>query len=215
MAFDDFMLFLSIAEKSASSKARLSTSAIASSFGISQQSASRKLREFEKAGLIMRNPTHEGTEVSLTSEGKSFLRQIYASAKGIIFSKDFPVISGTACSGLGEGSYYTSLGGYKKQFSSKLGFEPFKGTLNLKIKTPIENLLESRIPVSIEGFSTKERSFGKIKCFPALAENKIRAAIILPERSNHTKEMLEIIAPVNLRKEFSLKDGSKVKLQLI
>ena len=215
MAFDDFMLFLSLAEKSASSKAMFSTSAIASSFGISQQSASRKLRELEKAGLIARNPTHEGTEVSLTGEGKSFLRHVYASSKGIIFSRDFPVISGAVCSGLGEGSYYTSLGGYKKQFSSKLGFGPFKGTLNLKIKSPLGNMLEGRVPISIEGFSTNERSFGKIKCFPVLVENKIRAAIIIPERSNQLKEMLEIIAPVNLRKELSLKDGSKIKLQLI
>ena len=38
---------------------------------------------------------------------------------------------------MGEGSYYMSLKGYKKQFKEKLGYEPFPGTLNLKLEDKI------------------------------------------------------------------------------
>ena len=36
-------------------------------------------------------------------------------------------------SGMGEGAYYMSLKGYRNQFIEKLGYEPYPGTLNVKL----------------------------------------------------------------------------------
>jgi riboflavin kinase len=53
--------------------------------------------------------------------------------------KNFPdgsrsdVLRGRVVSGLGEGQHYISRQGYLKQFREKLGFEPFPGTLNIKL----------------------------------------------------------------------------------
>jgi riboflavin kinase len=214
MAFSDFLLFVSVAEEASSSTALLSTSSLALRFSISQQSASRKLREFERLGLIARKPTPYGTEVSLTDEGRAFLKQVCSSSKAALSGRngrDF--IAGKVCSGPGKGSYYTSLPRYREQFTAKLGFLPFKGTLNLRTDpSGLERILAGRLPVVIGGFSTKKRSFGSIRCFPALVGKKAKAAIIFPERSNNPDGTIELISPVNLRKELSLTDSSEVKV---
>ena len=215
MAFEDFLLLMTLAEEAKIDKVRLSTSFLASRFNISQQSASRKLREFEKLGLITRTATPYGTDVSLTEEGKSFLRQVNSTTKNILYSKQKNYLQGTVSSGLGEGSYYTSLKQYKEQFKEKLGFVPFTGTLNLKVTLKsLKTILGNRLPLTIKGFSTPKRTFGKIKCFPVLVENKTKAAIVFPERSNNPEATIELIAPINLRKEFSLKDNSKLKITI-
>ncbi|MCX8158595.1 MAG: CTP-dependent riboflavin kinase [Candidatus Diapherotrites archaeon] len=214
MNFRDILVFLYIAENT-KSKNIFSTAEIAEVVGSSQQTISRKLRELEKFGLIARRPTVKGTEILLTPEGKSFLKKIYASSKAALFSSEWPTITGFVCTGLGEGSYYVSLPQYYEQFKSKLGFQPFRGTLNLKTKRPVDKIVDNKIPIVIDGFVTKKRSFGKIFCYPILIEDKIRGALIFPERSNQLKDVIEIIAPVNLRKEFGLRDGSKISLKVI
>ena len=68
-------------------------------------------------------------------------------------------VSGKVFSGLGEGAYYISLTGYKKQFISKLGFEPYPGTLNLKLSSNLHkqfiNNLSELTGVTIDGFTDK------------------------------------------------------------
>ena len=52
--------------------------------------------------------------------------------------KSYPpsvTLEGTVFTGLGEGAYYISKEAYRKQFTEKLGFEPYPGTLNLKLST--------------------------------------------------------------------------------
>ncbi len=124
-----------------------------------------------------------------------------------------PRLSGTLKSGLGEGRYYVSRPFYLKHFKKLLGFKPFFGTLNLEVdETRLKSFLASINPLTVPGFETDERSFGKIRVFPVLVEGKQKAALVFPERTNHPKNEVELIAPLNLRKKLKLKDGSKVTL---
>ena len=43
------------------------------------------------------------------------------------------VLSGIVVKGLGEGSFFMSMGHYKKEIKKKLGFNAYEGTLNIKI----------------------------------------------------------------------------------
>jgi CTP-dependent riboflavin kinase len=43
------------------------------------------------------------------------------------------VLVGEACSGLGEGASFTALEWVRREFLSKLGFEPYPGTFNLRM----------------------------------------------------------------------------------
>ena len=47
-------------------------------------------------------------------------------------------VTGVLFSGLGEGAYYIMIKGYRKQFQSKLGFDPFPGTLNLRLDSTVD-----------------------------------------------------------------------------
>ena len=113
------------------------------------------------------------------------------------FDENIPsILSGTLFSGLGEGAYYISLPGYKKQFISKLGFEPYPGTLNLKISDVFHkqffDKLSNNDGILIEGFTDKKRTYGNVKCFPCTINSNIQGSIIVIERTHHDLSLIHI-----------------------
>jgi riboflavin kinase len=120
-------------------------------------------------------------------------------------------IIGEIATGLGEGQHYISREGYRKQLRQKLGFDPFPGTLNLKLAKPFA---QSEIgSIKIEGFKDEISTFGGCICYPAKI-NGIKCAIVRPERTGYSPNLIEIIAPVHLRKTLQLSDGDEVEVTL-
>ena len=120
--------------------------------------------------------------------------------------------------GLGEGAYYVTREGYKRQFVEKLGFEPYPGTLNLRITDP-ESLrarreLDYYPGIEIRGFEAEGGTFGAGKCFRALVNDEIEAAVVIAYRSHYGPSVLEVISPVYLRGKLGLKDGDEVKVKI-
>jgi len=133
-----------------------------------------------------------------------------------IFSKKKISFSGKLITGLGQGGYFVGLKGYKKQFRNKLNFLPYPGTLNIKVDVKTGNLVR-KLPnfILIEGFSTKKKTFGGLKCSKAKIDangKSIVGAVILPFRTVHGEDIVEIIAPDYLREKMSLKDGDEVRI---
>ena len=195
-----------------------STSDVAKGIGSSQQTASRRLIEMEKLGLIERTRNGRDQKVRITGDGLRQLSDMYLNLKRVFEApkKDL-VIAGTVFTGLSEGSYYMSLDGYRKQFISKLGFDPFPGTLNLRVNK--ENLNERKILdtypfVYIEGFANEKRTYGPAKCFRAIVNDEVKGAIVLPIRAHYGEDVVELIAPISLRKQFKLVDGDKVRVRV-
>ncbi|MBI2135456.1 CTP-dependent riboflavin kinase [Candidatus Woesearchaeota archaeon] len=197
------------------------TSIIANDLGISQQSVSRVLRELENAKLIIREASTSGVKISLADNGRNALKKHYELLRNV-FSSDIKSLSCKITSGLGEGRYYMSFSQYKKQFIEKLGFEPFEGTLNLEVDiAKVNNFLLNGVCININGFETKERTFGGLKAFnvKVSAKNnknnkKINAALIMPDRTHHDKNVVEIIANKNLRNKLKLKDNQEIEITL-
>jgi riboflavin kinase len=114
---------------------------------------------------------------------------------------------------LGEGGYYVSLAGYKRQFVKLLGFEPFPGTLNLTIgpgEIELRKQLNLLDALELSGFSHGGRTYGPAKCFRAKVESKYDAGALIIERTHHRESVLEVISPLDLRKTLSLRDGDRV-----
>jgi riboflavin kinase len=188
--------------------------------GISQQTASRYLIELDHMGWIQRNITPEGSLIRIAEPGVAQLQKLYSNLR-VLMEAAYPpsvTLEGTVFTGLGEGAYYISKEYYMKQFIEKLGFDPFPGTLNLKLTTEYDlktkSELESYPAVEIQGFKNEDRTFGLVKCYPAKIGNKIKGALVLALRSHYDSSVLEIIAPVCLRKQLNLKDGNKVKVEV-
>ena len=214
-------MLLKLAEMGAYRRvAKVSTEYLAKKLGISQQTASRYLIELEHKGWIQRNITPDGSLIKIEEQGTSELQKLYSNLKVLIETAYPPSVTleGTAFTGLGEGAYYISKEHYRKQIAEKLGFEPYPGTLNLKlsadydIKTRRE--LEAYPAVEITGFQNEDRTFGLVKCYPAIIGGKVKGALITALRSHYDASVLEIIAPVCLRKQLGLKDGNKVKVEV-
>ncbi len=187
-----------------------STATIAADIKISQQSASRKLRDMESKGLIKREVRPDGISIAIAEKGRDFLKQNFDVLKRIFTSKES--VSGTVKGGIGEGAYYVGLAGYQSQFEKKLGFKAFNGTLNLQIKrSDVDEFLSNLQDIKIEGFSTKQRTFGSLKCYKIRINNAV-GAVVMPERARHSEDIIEIIAPVKLRDKLRLKDNSKVTI---
>src|SRR5438094_6638190 len=116
-----------------------STADVAKGIGGSQQTASRRLIEMERLGLIERSREGRDQKVRIIGEGLRELSDMYLNLKRVFEApkKDL-IITGAVFTGLSEGAYYMSLDCYRKQFISKLGFDQFPGTLYLRVSK--ENL---------------------------------------------------------------------------
>ncbi|MEM0090755.1 MAG: DUF120 domain-containing protein [Nitrososphaerota archaeon] len=195
---------------------RITTSMLAKQLSISQQTASRLLIQLEKEGYITRRIVGKETYVKLTEKGMNELIDLHVRLKGIFERPVKITLEGRVFSGLGEGAYYISLSGYYNQIKEKLGFEPFLGTLNIKLlsSAAIEGrmLLEKVANIVIEGFKDEKRSYGSAKCIKALFNDEDECAILFIERTHHDTSVIEVVAPHNLREKHGLKDGDKVKL---
>ena len=196
----------------------LSTGVVAGKLGISQQTASRRLIDMEEKGLIERTIDGRSQRVRITKQGFNVLGELYRTLKPVFENPKRDLeLNAVLFSGLSEGSYYMGLEGYRKQFRSKLGFDPFPGTLNLRIvKESMSQRSEMNAypHVDIEEFADKNRTYGGARCYRAVVQRKIEGAIVVPIRAHYGEDVLEIIAPENLRKRLRLKDGDVVAVQV-
>jgi len=121
------------------------------------------------------------------------------------------VLKGNVFSGHKRGRLFVDLPWVKKQINEKLGFNPYIGTLNLQLpnKTALNRLREA------DGIKiVPKKGYFEGKCFKALVNEKIEGAVVLPDVPDYPPDLLEVLAPVNLRKTFELKDGMEVKISI-
>lgn len=182
--------------------------------GLSQQAASIRLADLEMGGLIERAHSGRGLAVRLTEGGLRAVTSVYSDLKeSLEQGGDTVVFHGRVFTGLGEGGYYISLRGYAKQFQEALGFVPFPGTLNLRLSDPkqVEERRRLKVLPGIEvlGFRDGQRTFGPVKCFRAKISGRHRGAVLAIERTHYDSTVLEVIAPIGLRRVLGLRDGDE------
>ena len=190
---------------------------------LSQQTASRRISDLEELGWIMRKIEKKTQKIVVTREGSNVMLSMYKNLKEILASI---VILGNVQSGIKEGAYYVAIKGYFEQFQDKLGFLPYKGTLNLGLNDTNIDLLREKLkyikPVIISGFKddNSERTYGSVHCYDCFIsrldnpEKKTEAAILDIQRTHHEKNTIEILAKPYLRDYFNLKDGDKLIIEL-
>lgn len=117
-------------------------------------------------------------------------------------------LSGKVFSGRGEGKEFFELPWVKRQLEEKLGFAPYHGTLNIRLSEESvkrRKLLENAHPIKVCPFDGYCNGI-LIKA----ATGNLECAIVVPEVAGYPKDVLEIVAPVNLRDALQLEDGSEI-----
>ena len=200
----------------------VTTRELSRSINRSQQSASKHLLDLESVGYIVRIRKGHTIRIKITDNGYMQINSLYEKLRSAFESSVGNVITleGRVVSGMGEGAYYMSLEGYRKQFREKLGYEPFPGTLNLKLSDPISmhsrRDLSTHPSIFIEGFSDKLRTYGWVRCYPAeindgLVEN---AALLILERTHYDDSTIEIIAPISIKENAKIKNGDRISISV-
>ncbi|RLE82800.1 MAG: riboflavin kinase [Thermoprotei archaeon] len=214
-----YLLYVLIREGALKKAINISTRTLGKKLSVSPQSVSRKLIELENEGLIERRVTNRGQVIALTHKGIELVYSFYSELKKLIepITGALIILKGRVFRGLGEGAFYVSIPEYRRQFVEKLGFDPYPGTLNIRLdpsSLPQRRLLDIVKCIEIKPFSNRLRSYGGAKVFHAIINDKVRGAIVIPERTHYGPDVIEIIAPVELRKILNLREGSWVVIKV-
>ena len=125
-------------------------------------------------------------------------------------------LSGRVVTGTGQAAGFTELDHAKRQFLEKLGIDTWPGTLNLKLDDA-ESLAELQSLRSRDGIGIRAPDDNNChaRSYPVQVNNRVTGAIIYPEVDSYPDDQVEVIAPLSLRRYFSLNDGDRLTLGLI
>jgi len=216
---DIWFTLYSLANKGAiHGKTTITTRELGGILGVSQQTASRRIAQCVEEGYLNRIHTADGMLLEISDKGREELLYVLSNLE-IAFTppEDEIVIKGSIITGLGEGAYYIDI--YSSKLKAALGFKPHLGTLNVKIADDESRKAIGRMkntpPLVLSGFTHKGRTFGDVICYRVKINRKIEGAVVIAQRTHHSEEILEVVAPVNIRDVLGIEDEDMVTLTVI
>jgi len=177
---------------------------------MTRQGLYKILRSLRERGYM-----EEGPVVKLGQRGRDILSAVLKDLLSYFNIASIKLV-GIVVSGLGEGAFYVSLEGYRRAIEEMLGFVPYPGTLNVKLdpqSLPYRRYLENLPGILIPGFTNGMRTYGAVKAFRARIRD-IEGAVVMPERTHHPTDVIEVVAPVKLRDVLGLRDGDRLEIQI-
>ena len=125
-------------------------------------------------------------------------------------------IKGIIVEGLKEAGLFTHLPWVREQFITKLGINPYPGTLNLDV-IDTEDMEKFRKIKKRKGIEIipAEPGFCPAKCFHVLVCGEIKGALVIPQVPGYPESKLEIISPDRIRNVLPLEAGDLVSVEII
>lgn len=125
------------------------------------------------------------------------------------------LLEGVVTSGLGEGKGFTELPWVRREFLSKLGFEPYPGTFNLRLVgtawADARAMLAKQPGIDIAA----EPGFCAAKCFHVVVGGRITGAVVFPQIADYPFEKFEVISAVPMRETLPAQDGDCVQVSVL
>ncbi len=121
-------------------------------------------------------------------------------------------ITGIVQDGVGQGSLFTQLDWVRQQFRDKLGFDPYPGTLNVRV--PDASTLaawQACASVSID----PSAGFCAARCYRVELNGQTLAGWIVPVVPGYPNDLMELMAPMSLRQALALKTGDKLAIKIL
>jgi riboflavin kinase, archaea type len=130
------------------------------------------------------------------------------------YSAHVSTLTGVVTSGLGQGAFFMSLPWVCEAVRRLAGFTPYPGTLNVRL-----------VPDMIGSWRELRRRGGLVlqpppdqpcgaRLYPVVVAPGIGAAIIVPDLTRYGDDVLEVIAPIELRGRLGLQDGASIGIML-
>ena len=121
-------------------------------------------------------------------------------------------LKGEVTSGLGKGKYYMSKEVYQEAFDEELGFKPFPGTLNLRVdEKQRKKFEENGETLKIREVYEDEERLSNVDITPCKIDG-VECGLLKLEFTDHPDSVAEIVAPVELRERFDLKDEDRITI---
>jgi riboflavin kinase len=118
-------------------------------------------------------------------------------------------LSGIVVGGEGKAAGFVGKRGYSVQIRRSLEIDLFSGTLNLQVDPEEKEAFLAQVRgFDLTGFTEDGVEFGDLTVYPVVFSDGSRGGIVVPEKTRHPSDIIEIVAAVNLRKRFALSDGS-------
>jgi len=117
-------------------------------------------------------------------------------------------VKGKVTSGSGEGAFYVNK--YVTYFENALGFTCHPGTLNVKVNDLPDFSKYLKIEVK-----PSEENLMQVDCYLININDAYDGAIVIPHKTVHDKDTIEIIAAVDLRDRLQLNDGDEFECELV
>ncbi|MDJ0927826.1 MAG: HAD-IA family hydrolase [Gammaproteobacteria bacterium] len=122
-------------------------------------------------------------------------------------------ITGRVMTGLGQGAGFTGLDWVRNGFVTRLGIDPWPGTLNLQIEAAGDQQAwyELKQTPGID-FPAGDPSACDARCYAVRIDGRIPAAIVLPDVPGYPQNQVELVASLPLRDTLELREGDTVDL---
>ena len=123
--------------------------------------------------------------------------------------------TGKIVTGTGKAAFFTQLDWVMTQCAEKLGFVPFPGTLNIDISPRDITSIEPFLSGTVVELQSPDPKFCSARIVPADLEG-ISAAVLFPAEDTrvHGRNILEILAPVEVHKTLRKNDGDLVSVTM-
>jgi len=105
--------------------------------------------------------------------------------------------------GIGKGKHYVSIPEFKRYFKRLLGTEPYPGTLNVRLRKPVEGTLshlerlKKSSGISLEPFKKDGITYHtgtSLHCTVFAGREEIPGVLFFPEKTIHSPDVVEVIA---------------------
>jgi len=121
-------------------------------------------------------------------------------------------IKGKVVRGLGESGKFLAVDWVNRLVCDAFKFTPFCGTLNIDVKEPaIQRALKQR---GTDRIASCEEGFCDALTFRGTINGRYECGVIIPLVPNYPENILEIVAPVQLKEALGITDGDEVELEL-
>ena len=118
-------------------------------------------------------------------------------------------------SGLGQGTYFVGLEWVRAAIQELIGFDPYPGTLNLRLVdvTMLRAWREIReTPALFLTPPPPERCGARL--IPVVVAPDIPAAVVVPDVTRYGDDVLELVAAVHVRSRLGLQDDDRVTVHI-